>query len=50
MFQKNNKSIAFFNKRDIVSFIERCCGQITAIRNEANREAVGKNSSSSETK
>ena len=27
MLQKNNKSIVFFNKRDIVSFIENRCSQ-----------------------
>ena len=32
----------YFNNRDIVSFIESCCGQRTAIQNEANREAVRK--------
>ena len=32
----------YFNNRDIVSFIESCCGQSTAIQNEANREAVRK--------
>ena len=25
--EKNNKLIVFFNNRDIVSFIERCCGK-----------------------
>ena len=40
--KKSNKLIVFFNNRDIVSFIESCCGQGTAIQNKANREAVGK--------
>ena len=40
--KKSNKLIVFFNNRDIVSFIESCCGQGTAIQNEANREAVEK--------
>ena len=40
--KKNNKLILFFNNRGIVSFIERYCGQSTAIQNEANREVVGK--------
>ena len=43
MFQKNNKLIVFFNNRDIVSFIESCCGKGTAIENEATREAMKKN-------
>ena len=30
------------NKRDIVSFIESCCGQSMTIQNVANRETVGK--------
>ena len=40
--KKNNKSIVFFNNRDIVSFIESCCGKGTAIENEAIREAMKK--------
>ena len=40
--EKNNKSIVFFNNRDMVSFIESCCGQSTVIQNETNREAIGK--------
>ena len=39
--KKNNKLIVFFNNRDIVSLIESCCGQSTAIQNKVNREAVG---------
>ena len=47
MFQKkNSKSILFFNNRDIISFIESCCGQSKAILNEANIAAMEKNSSS----
>ena len=42
VWEKNNKLIVFFNNRDIVSFIESCCRQSTAIQNEANREAMGK--------
>ena len=42
LFQKNNKSIVFYNKRDTVSFIESCCGHSTAIQNEANKEAIEK--------
>ena len=35
--EKNNKSIVFFNNKDIVRFIESCCGKGTAIENEAIR-------------
>ena len=45
MFQKNNKLIVFFNKRDIGSFMQGCCGQRTAIRNKGNREAMKKRKS-----
>ena len=48
--KKNNKLIVFFNNKDIVSFKESCCGQSTAIQNEANREAVGKKSTTTKTK
>ena len=41
--EKNNKSIAIFNNRDIVSFMEKCCSKRTAIENEAVREAMEKN-------
>ena len=33
MFRKKNKSIVFFNNRDIVSFIESRCGKGAAIEN-----------------
>ena len=43
MFRKKpNKSIVFFNNRDIVSLIESCGGQSVAIQNDVNREAVEK--------
>ena len=37
-----NKSIVFFNSRDIVNFVESRYSQSAAIQNEGNREAVGK--------
>ena len=40
--KKKEKSVVFFNNRDIVSFIESCCGKGTAIENEAIREAMKK--------
>ena len=42
IFQKNNKPIVFFNNRNIVSFIESCCGKGAAIENEAIRETMKK--------
>ena len=41
--KKTDKSIVFVNNRDIVSFVESCCGKGTSIENETIREATKKN-------
>ena len=48
MFRKK-QLIVFFNNRDTSSFIENYCGQSTAIQNEANWDAVGKQTASLKT-
>ena len=40
--KKNNKSIVYFNNRDIVGFIESRCSQSTAIQNEVIKEVMKK--------
>ena len=45
IFFLNNHFAEKTINRDIVIFMESCCGQNAVIQNEANREAVEKNRS-----